>query len=86
MHDLEATVGVRLMNRSRATLLYMISISDCYSIGIHDFTLQVASYQTTSIPIQNCGFMLEFGYSVRADEPIKAITNEFLQDLKKRLS
>lgn len=71
---------------SRATLLYMISISDCYSIGIHDFTLQVASYQTTSIPIQNCGFMLEFGYAVRADEPIKAITNEFLQDLKKRLS
>ena len=28
---------------SRATLMYMISISDCYSIGIHDFAKQEAS-------------------------------------------
>lgn len=71
---------------SRATLMYMISVSDCYSIGIHDFALQEASYQSTSIPIQNCGFMLEFGYATPVNEPISDITNEFLADLKRRLS
>ena len=71
---------------SRATLMYMISVSDCYSIGIHDFALQEASYQSTSIPIQNCGFMLEFGYATPANEPISDITSEFLRDLQKRLS
>ncbi len=71
---------------SRATLMYMISISDCYSIGIHDFTLQEASYQSMSIPIQNSGFMLEFGYVTAADAPNSKITDEFIRDLKKRLS
>lgn len=71
---------------SRATLMYMISVSDCYSIGIHDFARQEESYQSTSIPIQNCGFMLEFGYATPANEPISNITNEFLLDLQKRLS
>ena len=71
---------------SRSTLMYMISVSDCYSIGIHDFALQEASYLSTSIPIPNCGFMLEFGYATMANEPISQITDEFLHDLKKRLS
>lgn len=71
---------------SRATLMYMISVTDCYSIGIHDFAMQEASYQSTSIPIPNCGFMLEFGYATPSNEPISDITNEFLLDLEKRLS
>ena len=71
---------------SRATLMYMISVSDCYSIGIHDFAQQEASYQSTSIPIPNCGFMLEFGYATPENKPISNITEEFLHDLKKRLS
>ena len=71
---------------SRATLMYMISVSDCYSIGIHDFAQQEASYQSTSIPIPDCGFMLEFGYVTVADAPVNEITNEFLHDLKFRLS
>ena len=70
---------------SRATLMYMISISDCYSIGIHDFAKQEASYQSTSIPIPNCGFMLEFGYAMRKDTPMTAIVQEFIYDLKKKL-
>lgn len=71
---------------SRATLMYMISVSDCYSIGIHEFALQDASYQCTSVPIPNCGFMLEFGYATPTNQPITNITSEFLRDLKKRLS
>lgn len=71
---------------SRATLMYMISVSDCYSIGIHEFALQDASYQCTSVPIPNCGFMLEFGYATPANQPISNITSEFLHDLKKRLT
>ena len=71
---------------SRATLMYMIAISDCYSIGIHDFARQEAAYHSTSIPIQNCGFMLEFGYATVADAPVSEITAEFIRDLKKRLS
>ena len=71
---------------SRATLMYMISISDCYSIGIHGFALQEASYQSMSIPIQNSGFMLEFGYVMAENAPISEIALEFIRDLKKRLS
>lgn len=71
---------------SRATLMYMISISDCYSIGIHGFALQEASYQSMSIPIQNSGFMLEFGYVTAEDAQMNEITLEFIRDLKKRLS
>lgn len=71
---------------SRATLMYMISVSDCYSIGIHDFALQEASYQATSIPIQNSGFMLEFGYVMPAGAQITDITKEFIYDLRRRLS
>ena len=70
---------------SRATLMYMISLSDCYSIGIHGFALQEASYQSTSIPIPNCGFMLEFGYVTAIDTQVSNITSEFLLDLKSRL-
>ena len=70
---------------SRATLMYMISISDCYSIGIHDFAKQESSYHSTSIPIPNCGFMLEFGYAMRKDTPMTAIVQEFIYDLKKKL-
>ena len=70
---------------SRATLMYMISISDCYSIGIHDFAKQEASYHSPSIPIPNCGFMLEFGYAMRKDTPMTAIVQEFIYDLMKKL-
>lgn len=70
---------------SRATLMYMISISDCYSIGTHDFAKQEASYHSTSIPIPNCGFMLEFWICMRKDTPMTAIVQEFIYDLKKKL-
>lgn len=70
---------------SRATLLHMLSISDCYTIGIHDFAKQEASYQTACIPLTNCGFMLEFGYTMQKDAPMTDIIQEFLFDLKKRL-
>lgn len=71
---------------SRATLMYMISISDCYSIGIHEFARQESSYQSTSIPIQNCGFMLEFGYVTLEDASLNEISQEFIHNLKKRLA
>lgn len=71
---------------SRATLMYMISISDCYSIGIHEFARQESSYQSMSIPIQNCGFMLEFGYVTLKDASLNEISQEFIHNLKKRLA
>lgn len=70
---------------SRATLLHMLSISDCYTIGIHDFAKQEASYQTACSPLINCGFVLEFGYTMQKDAPMTDIIQEFLSDLKKRL-
>ena len=84
--DTERMRGKITYLASRATLMYMISVSDCYSIGIHDFAQQEASYQSTSIPIPNCGFMLEYGYATPENKPISNITEEFLHDLKKRLS
>lgn len=71
---------------SRATLMYLISISDCYSIGIHEFARQDSSYQSLSIPISDCGFMLEFGYVTAENAPLSELSMEFIEDLKKRLS
>ena len=47
---------------SRASLLHLISCSDFYGIGIHDFTTQTSAYQVLSIPIDDCNDSIEFGY------------------------
>lgn len=69
----------------RASLLHLISNSDFYSIGIHDFSVQTSAYQVLSIPIEDCGDMMEFGFIVPAGRPISKITEEFIEGLRKRL-
>jgi len=71
---------------TRASLLHLLSKTDFYSIGIQDFSMQHASYQVVSIPIEDCKGMLEFGYVLPAGIRLNRITLEFLRDLKKRLS
>lgn len=71
---------------TRASLLHLLSKTDFYSIGIQDFTMQQASYQVVSIPIEDCEGMLEFGYVLPVGIQLNAITLEFLNDLKQRLS
>ncbi len=71
---------------TRASLLHLLSKTDFYSIGIQDFTMQQASYQVVSIPIDDCEGMLEFGYVLPAGIQLNPITLEFLNDLKRRLS
>lgn len=70
----------------RASLMHLISNTDFYSIGIHDFSVQDSTYQVTSIPIEDCDGMFEFGYVLLSKSPVSDITEEFLEDLKKRLS
>lgn len=70
---------------SRATVMYMISISDCYTIGIHGFERQEGAYQSTSISIANSGFMLQFGYAVKKGTQLSDIEKEFIRDLTRRL-
>ncbi|MEG2870938.1 MAG: LysR family transcriptional regulator, partial [Clostridium sp.] len=70
----------------RASLLHLISNSDFYSIGIHDFSAQATTYKVVSIPIEGCSDMLEFGYILPSGTPVSPITKEFLEGLTKRLS
>lgn len=71
---------------TRASLLHLLAKTDFYSIGIQDFTMQQSSYQVVSIPIEDCRGLLEFGYILPAGIRLNSIAQEFLEDLKKRLS
>ena len=70
---------------SRASLLHLISSSDFYGIGIHDFTTQTSAYQVLSIPIDDCNDSIEFGYILPKSVPINPITQEFIDGIKNRL-
>ena len=54
----------------RATLMNLISQTDFYSIGIHDFDKQLSDFRAVSVPIPGCEVKLEFGYVTLADVPI----------------
>jgi len=71
---------------ARASLLHLLAKTDFYSLGIQDFTMQQSSYQVVSIPIEECRGMLEFGYILPAGIRLNGIAQEFLEDLKERLS
>lgn len=71
---------------NRDSLLRLISVSDFYSIGIHDFELQGSKYEAVSIPISDCDFMFEFGYAFMEDAKLSMITQEFIENIKKRLN
>ena len=69
----------------RASLMHLISNSDFYSIGIHDFSAQTPTYQVISIPIENCEDRLEFGYITQEGATISGIASEFIEGLTARL-
>ena len=69
----------------RATLMNLISQTDFYSIGIHDFDKQLSDFRAVSVPIPGCEVKLEFGYVTLADVPISGIGEEFLKEVRERL-
>lgn len=69
----------------RASLLHLISNSDFYGIGIHDFSTQTSTYQVLSIPIEDCNDMMEFGYILPSGTPVSPYTEEFIHGLTVRL-
>lgn len=69
----------------RATLMNLISQTDFYSIGIHDFDKQLSDFWAVSVPIPGCEVKLEFGYVTLADVPISGIGEEFLKEVRERL-
>lgn len=71
---------------NRESLMRLISVSDFYSIGIHDFEMQGAGYQAMSVPISGCDFLFEFGYVTMEGETLSEITREFLDNVKTRLN
>ncbi len=78
--------GPRIVYLSdRASLLHLISESDFYSIGIHDFSGQRSLYDVVSIPVEDCSSMLEFGYLLPENAAVSAITGDFLEAVSKRL-
>lgn len=70
----------------RASLMHLLSNSDFYSIGIHDFSAQSSTYQVISIPIEECTDCLEFGCILPRGGAVSGIAAEFLEELKSRLS
>ena len=68
----------------RATLMNLISQTDFYSIGIHDFDKQLSDFRAVSVPIPGCEVKLEFGYVTLADVPISGIGEEFLKEVRER--
>lgn len=70
----------------RATLMNLISQTDFYSIGIHDFDKQLSDFRAVSVPIPGCEVKLEFGYVTLADVPISGIGEEFLKEVRERLA
>lgn len=82
--DLTESKVIYLSNRE--SLMRLISVSDFYTIGIHDFELQGPGYQAISIPIADCDFMFEFGYVFLKGTELSRITQEFLQNVEKRLN
>ena len=71
---------------NRESVLRLISVSDFYSIGIHDFELQDSGYQVVSVPIADCDFLFEFGYVYLKGTQLSQITREFLQNTEDRLN
>ncbi len=71
---------------NRESLMRLISVSDFYTIGIHDFEMQGAGYQAMSVPISGSDFMFEFGYVTMEGEALSEITREFLDNVKARLN
>lgn len=69
----------------RASLLHLISESDFYSIGIHDFAGQESIYDVVSIPVEDCSSMLEFGYLLPTGAVAGGLAEEFLAGVARRL-
>ena len=83
---LERSSSKMIYLSNRESLMRLISVSDFYSIGIHDFEMQDAGYKAMSVPISGCDFMFEFGYVTMEGEHLSDITKEFLENVKSRLN
>lgn len=70
---------------SRSALLHLISITDFYGIGIHDFSNQISAYNVLSIPVADCSDMMEFGYFLPMGTPVSPITEEFIKELTQQM-
>lgn len=70
----------------RATLMNLISETNFYSIGIHDFDKQLSDFGAVSLPIPGCEILMEFGYITLQGVPISQIGQEFLQEVRSALT
>lgn len=70
----------------RASLMHLLANSDFYGIGIYGFSAQDSTYQVISVPIEECGDRLEFGYILPKGGDVPDITLEFLHELKTRFN
>ncbi len=70
----------------RASLMNLISQTDFYSIGIHDFDKQLSGFSAVSLPIPGCEIVMEFGYITLNGVPISQIGQDFLHEVKIALS
>lgn len=82
----ENRIAKEIYVTGRATLMNLITSTDFYSIGIHDFAQQLSAYNAVSVPIAGCELMFEFGYITVDGIPILDVAQEFLREVKKRLA
>ena len=68
----------------RATLMNLISVSNCYTIGIMPFEKQNSMFDVLSIPIEGCQDAIIFEIITKNNAQLNETTREFIEVLSQR--
>jgi DNA-binding transcriptional LysR family regulator len=68
----------------RATLMQLISTTNCYTIGITEFDNQVQMFQVISIPIEGCENSIQFEIITRKNATLDETAQKFIDNVTKR--
>ena len=68
----------------RATLLNLISVSNCYTIGIMPFEHQNSLFDVLSVPIEGCEDTIIFEVITKKNAELNETTKEFINTLSQR--
>lgn len=68
----------------RSSLLYLISVTNFYTIGIQGFDNQSSMYNVVSVPVENSGSMLHFGIITSKETEPTETSRRFIEIITRR--
>lgn len=68
----------------RSALLHLIAISNFYSFGIPEFTIQNSAYQCISVPLADCNEYIEFGIITKEKNVLTETEQSFIHNVALR--